>query len=134
MELSLIANVGVYDRALSQEEVLMIARGINWKDRHEKTLDAMMNNLMFWLFLIYPASSLAVLEVFSCNPIYDRNYLIASMNEEDCPWRSHPWYDDKMQMHTDVQMSHLGWVAFCFIFVYPVGVPLVMYFIIGYTR
>ena len=36
-----IANVGVFDRALSEEEILMIAQGINWKDRHEKTVDTM---------------------------------------------------------------------------------------------
>ena len=59
---------------------------INWRDRKQKTKDVFVNNLSFWLFLIYPGMSRVVASTFVCRRIYLSTYLVASNYQEACPW------------------------------------------------
>jgi Ca2+-binding EF-hand superfamily protein len=91
------------------------------RQRYEKVLDCFWNNLMFWLFIIYPGASRASLEPFVCMKIYKTNYLIASW--EDCPWGGgslRTW-------------KPLAGIALLFIFIYPIGVPVLMYLFMRYN-
>jgi Ca2+-binding EF-hand superfamily protein len=91
------------------------------RQRYEKVLDCFWNNLMFWLFIIYPGASRASLEPFVCMKIYKTNYLIASW--EDCPWEGgslRTW-------------KPLAGIALLFIFIYPIGVPVLMYLLMRYN-
>ena len=40
---------------------------VNWNERYERTVDVFWNNFMFWLFLIYPGTSLATFQTFICD-------------------------------------------------------------------
>ena len=89
---------------------------VMWKERYERTVDVFWNNIMFWLFIIFPGSSLTVFQTFICRRIYRDTYLIASLYKEECPWGGldlDMWRLDTWQPLTIV--------SFLFIWVYPVG-------------
>ena len=115
-------NVGElsYDSYIKVEDKYFEPADINWTYRYENTVDAFWNNIMFWLFLIYPGTSLSSVEPFICRKIANQTYLIADYREE-CPLQGYPEEIDMLSS------SSLAWVAlFCSI-VYPIGVPLLMY-------
>ena len=72
--------------------------------------------MQFWLFLIYPGTSLTVFQTFICRRIYRDTYLVASLYKEECPWGGlelNIWRLDTWQP--------LSFVSTALIFVYPIG-------------
>ena len=72
--------------------------------------------MQFWLFLIYPGTSLTVFQTFICRRIYQDTYLIASLYKEECPWGGsdlNMWRLDTWQPLTII--------SFALIWVYPLG-------------
>ena len=70
----------------------------------------------FWLFLIYPGTSLTTFQTFICKRIYRDTYLIASLYKEGCPWGGldlNIWRLDTWEP--------LSIVSSIFILVYPIG-------------
>jgi hypothetical protein len=87
------------------------------KQRFSKTVDAFVNNIMFWFFLVYPGSSLWALQTFNCRKIGNESILVADYKTQ-CPFSE---IFDVGTWNLSAQVSAM----FCFI--YPVGVPLMMY-------
>jgi hypothetical protein len=82
-----------------------------------------------WFFLVvtrglsqvYPGTSLAVAQSFICRRIYNQTYLIASLYKDACPWGGLElvlWRLDTW--------SVLAWISLILVFLYPIGVPLLM--------
>eukprot|EP00293_Proteomonas_sulcata_P016329 CAMPEP_0184309058 /NCGR_PEP_ID=MMETSP1049-20130417/17339_1 /TAXON_ID=77928 /ORGANISM="Proteomonas sulcata, Strain CCMP704" /LENGTH=721 /DNA_ID=CAMNT_0026621875 /DNA_START=176 /DNA_END=2341 /DNA_ORIENTATION=+ len=86
----------------------------NYSVRYQKSLDAFYNNVLFALFLVYPASSLTVLQTFHCQDLKEGygNLLIADYRVT-CP-NDHP-------------TSFLFIFGVVNVFLWPIGVPIFMY-------
>ena len=97
---------------------------INWRQRYEETLDRFWNNFFFWVFLIYPGTSLSTFEPFICIRIHNQTYLPASEYKEECPWGG-----DSLKIHHLHTWSTLPVVSLIFMFIYPFGIPALMYFL-----
>ena len=97
------------------------SRNDNWKKRYQDTVNTFWNNIMFWLFLIYPGSSLTALQNLVCRPIDLDYWLVASLYTEQCP------VNDE-----GVPVRALGYVSYVFILVYPFGVPFLLFILMYY--
>jgi len=94
---------------------------VDWRVRLSDTTNVFWNNIMFWLFMVYPGTSLAVAQSFICKRIYNQTYLIASMYKDACPWGGLELALWKLDT-----WSVLAWVSLILVFIYPIGVPLLM--------
>ena len=112
------------EQAQSQAE----EKKILWKQRYDRTVDVFWNNIMFWLFLIYPGTSLTTLQTFICRQIYRDTYLLASMYKDECPWGG-----QNLEMWRLNTWQPMAVISFIFVFVYPLGVPLLMLLLMRYN-
>jgi hypothetical protein len=98
-------------------------------DWNEETKDVFWNNFMFWNFLIYPGTSLAVMQTFICRKVGLTTYLTADPYGAECPWGG-----------PSLELSHvelwepLTWISLVFIFVYPIGVCILRVFLCESAR
>ena len=86
-------------------------------DWDEKTIDVFWNNYMFWNFLIYPGTSLAVMQTFICRKVGNYSYLTADSYGAECPWGG-----ENLELSRVELWQPLTWISFVFVFVYPIGV------------
>ena len=91
-------------------------------DWDEKTLDVFWNNFMFWNFLIYPGTSLAVMQTFMCRKVGNYRYLTADPYGAGCPWGGEDLELSEVQL-----WEPLTWISIVFILVYPIGVRMCIY-------
>jgi len=85
---------------------------VNWKLRYENTLDIFLNNIMFWVFIIYPGTSFVTMQTFVCKKIAETTYLTADYNER-CPYEYGNFGDLQ-------KWSSLAAASGCYFFIYPV--------------
>jgi hypothetical protein len=95
--------------------------------RVEKTKDAFLENLMFWLFIVFPSSSFSSLETFICTKISDQTYLVADF-AEPCPW---DYPDGFWDLH---RWSPLATTSAAYFFIYVIGTPVTMLIVMLYHR
>ena len=86
-------------------------------DWDEKTIDVFWNNFMFWNFLIYPGTSLAVMQTFICRKVGSYSYLTADPYGAECPWGG-----ENLELSRVELWEPLTWISLAFVFVYPIGV------------
>ena len=94
---------------------------VNWGLRYENTLDTFFNNIMFWVFVIYPGTSFVTMQTFVCKKIAQTTYLTADYNER-CPYEYGNFGDVS-------KWSSLAAASACYFFIYPVGIPCFMYLV-----
>jgi hypothetical protein len=82
---------------------------------------------MFWIFLIYPGCSLAVLQTFICKKVNLTTFLTSDYHGLECPWGG-----INLELSRFETWSTLAWVGFLFMFVYPIGVPFLMWLVMRY--
>jgi len=76
----------------------------------EGTQVAFWNNMLLWVFLVFPSASLWALQGFLCRHIGDASYLSYDLRQ-DCPWK--PW-------------SPIASYSVIFTIIWPFGVPLLL--------
>jgi len=76
----------------------------------EGTQVAFWNNMLLWVFLVFPSASLWALQGFLCRHIGDASYLSYDLRQ-DCPWK--PW-------------SAIASYSVVFAFIWPFGVPVLL--------
>ena len=91
---------------------------INWRLRYENTVDTFLNNIMFWVFIIYPGQSFVTMQTFVCKKIAETTYLTADYYER-CPY-SYGNFGDLGKWNS------LAAASACYFFIYPIGIPLFM--------
>ena len=105
----ILANVFFSQKTLSEKP---------WKSRYENARKSMMNNICFFSFLIYPMVSMAVLKGLHCK---DFGPPVGSLLITDvsvvCPYAEN---GDRF----------LYWYTFCFVFVYPLGLPVLLWLLL----
>ena len=82
-------------------------------------LEAAWNNFLFWLFIIYPGTSLSSLQIFVCRKISGETYLTADQSMS-CPW-GYP--DGFFDFST---WSPLAFSGAAYVLIYVVGTPTIM--------
>ena len=80
------------------------------------------------IFMIFPGTSLATFQSFICRKIHKDTYLIASMYKEECPWGG-----ENLQLYRLDTWSTLAFMSLALIFVYPIGIPTLMYFLMRFN-